>query len=66
MTELNHPIYVDSLSMFSSDNPHIPFQDPMFQIFLLDEKNEVILVGHPLFNTKVEDSLLEILKEKLK
>ena len=46
--------------------PHIPFQDPMFQIFLLDEKNEVILVGHPLFNTKVEDALLEMLKEKLK
>ena len=66
LIEFNHLIYVDSLSMFSSDNPHIPFQDPMFQIFLLDEKNEVILVGHPLFNTKVEDALLEMLKEKLK
>lgn len=63
--ELNHPVYVDSLSIFSGNNPHIPFQDPIFQIFLLDENNEVVLVGNPLFNTKVEDSLLKILEDKL-
>lgn len=66
LTELNHPIYIDSLSLLSKNNPHIPFQDPMYQIFLLDEKNRVALVGSPLYNTKIEDSLLETLNDKLK
>lgn len=65
LTELNHSIYIDSLSMFSNGNPHIPFQDTMYQIFLLDKNNEVVLVGNPLFNIKVEDALLEILENNL-
>lgn len=64
LTELNHPIYVDSKDVFRRHNPHIP-KEEVYNTFLLDEKNNVVLVGSPLFDTLLEDKLLEILNEKL-
>ncbi len=64
MTELNHPMYIDSKSEFSKANPQLP-QESIFHIFLLDENNNVILVGNPLFNPKIEKMLRKYLQEKL-
>ena len=49
--KLNYPIYVDTLGIFSLGNPHL-LQDPRFHTFLLDENNNVILVGNPLQDRK--------------
>lgn len=65
LTELNHPIYVDSKDVFRKLNPHLP-DGEKFNVYLLDEDNNVILVGSPLFNTMLEHMLLDILDEKIK
>ena len=65
LTELSHPMYVDSKSVFSKVNPQLP-KESLFHIFLLDENNNVILVGNPLFNPKLEKMLRRTLQEKLK
>lgn len=65
LTELNHPIYVDSKDVFRKLNPHLP-EGEMYSIYLLDENNNIQLVGSPLFNTGIEDELHNILEEKLK
>lgn len=62
-TALNHPMYIDSTGVFIKTNPHIP-SERMFHVFLLDEKKNVVLVGNPEFNPKIEDMLLTILEEK--
>ena len=64
LTELNHPIYVDSKDVFRKLNPHLP-EGEMYSIYLLDENNNIQLVGSPLFNTGIEDELHNILEEKL-
>ena len=64
-TGLNHPIYIDSTDVFMRDNPHIP-KEEMFHVFLLDEKDSVVLVGNPLFNTKIEDLLIKQIDDRLK
>ena len=64
LTELNHPIYVDSKDVFKKLNSHLP-DGEKFNVYLLDENNNVILVGSPLFNTMLEHMLLDILDEKL-
>lgn len=64
MTTLNHPMYIDSTGVFIKKNPHIP-SEQMFHVFLLDENNDVVLVGNPEFNPKIEKMLLAILEEKL-
>lgn len=62
---LNHPIYVDSTNVFMRDNPHIP-KEVMFHVFLLDEKDSVVLVGNPLFNAKIEDLLIKQVDDRMK
>ena len=52
-THFNHPIYIDSLGVFEKDNPHIPADD-LYHIIMLNKNNDVILVGYPLFNPKIE------------
>ena len=61
--EVEYPMYVDSASTFSEMNPHIPSED-MYHVFLLDEKDRVVLVGNPLFNSKIENKLLQILEKE--
>lgn len=63
MTGLTHPIYIDSSYCFLKNNPHIP-KEPMYHTFLLDENNNIILVGNPLHNKKIEKLFLDILDEK--
>lgn len=58
------PIYMDTTNIFLRMNPHIP-HNPMFHTFLLDENNNVLLVGNPLENEKIEKLFWQILEEKL-
>lgn len=64
-TGLNHPIYIDSTNVFMRDNPHIP-EEVLFHVFLLDEKDSVVLVGNPLFSTKIEDLLIKQVDDRMK
>lgn len=45
-------ITIDSLNLFSKHNPVIP-ADNLLHTFLLDRDNRIVLIGAPLFNTKL-------------
>lgn len=61
---LSGSIYVDTTNAFLMANPHIP-QNPIMRTFLLDEDNNVLLVGNPLENKKIEKLFWQIVEEKL-
>ena len=60
-TNLKHCIYVDGNRVFSKNNPQIP-PNSFFHTFLLDELNNIILVGNPIKNEAIE----KIFKRKIK
>lgn len=62
--EVEYPIYIDSESVFSKQNPHISSEN-MYHVFLLNENNDVMLVGNPLFNSDIENRLLQIIEQRL-
>lgn len=62
--EVGYTMYIDSMNIFTSMNPHIPAEE-MYHVFLLDEKDSVVLVGNPLFNPQLENRLLHILEENV-
>ncbi len=61
---LDYPMLLDSLGEFERLNPHLPKNKAM-HTFLLDENNNVVLVGNPLLNPKIEKMFKEIIEEKL-
>lgn len=65
VSELNHPIYIDSKGVLGKSNSHLRLFDARFQIFLLDEFDNVKFVGNPLFNFDLEEKLIRCLNEKL-
>lgn len=65
LSELNHPIYIDSKNVFEKMNTHIPLSDSKFQIFLLDKKNNVLFVGNPLFDFNIEERMLYLINKEL-
>lgn len=62
--EIPIPVYVDTLGIFERVNPQIP-SNPVLHTFLLDEQNNVLLVGNPLENKKIENLFWQIVEEKL-
>ncbi|MFI3306556.1 MAG: hypothetical protein R3Y68_08625 [Rikenellaceae bacterium] len=60
----DYPIIIDSIGEFERLNPHLPKNKAM-HTFLLDENNNVVLVGNPLNNPKIEKMFKEIVEEKL-
>ncbi|WP_281794699.1 hypothetical protein [Paraprevotella clara] len=60
----SYPIYVDTTNIFLRMNPQIP-DNPIMHTFLLDENNNVLLVGNPLENEKIEEMFWQIVEEKL-
>lgn len=58
------PILLDTLGEFEKLNPHLP-KNRALHTFLLDENNNVILVGNPLRNKKIEEMFYQIVEEKL-
>lgn len=61
---VEYPMYIDSTCIFSSMNPHVPSED-MYHVFLTDNKNNVLLVGSPLLNSRIEKRILGILDKKI-
>lgn len=60
----NYPIYMDTTNIFLTSNPQIP-SNPIFHTFLLDEWNNVLLVGNPLENEKVATLFWRTVEERL-
>lgn len=58
------PFIIDINNEFEQLNPHLPKNKAM-HTFLLDENNNVVLVGNPLHNPKIEKMFKEIVEEKL-
>lgn len=56
-----HPVYIDSTHVFGKDNVNIP-SDPLYHSFLMNNKNEIILVGNPCTNLQIKDLLLKQIK----
>lgn len=63
LAELDHPLYLDKNREFLKINPNIP-KEYMFHTFLLDENNNVILVGDVLHNTTIENEFMNILRDR--
>lgn len=61
-TGISHPFYIDKKKEFLYQNPHLP-RESMFHTFLLDENNNVILVGDLLHNIEKENEFRKILRE---
>ena len=61
---LDNPIVLDTLGEFEALNPHLP-KNRALHTFLLDKNNNVILVGNPLHNKKIEEMFYKIVEEKL-
>lgn len=62
--KFNYPVFLDTLGEFEKLNPHLP-KNKALHTFLWDENNNVILVGDPLHNKKIEEMFYKIVKEKL-
>ena len=54
----------DTTGVFRRTNPQLP-SNPMLHTFLLDENNEVLVVGTPLVNEKIDRMFWRTVKEKL-
>lgn len=63
-TALNNLILLDTLGEFEKWNPHLP-KNKMLHTFLLDENNNVILVGSPLHNKNIRKMFYQVVEEKL-
>lgn len=62
--DFDYPILLDTLGEFAKLNSHLP-QNSALHAFLLDENNNVILVGDPLYNKRIEEMFYKIVEEKL-
>ena len=62
--DFEYPVIIDTLGKFAKLNPHLP-ENKALHTFLLDENNNVILVGNPLRNKKIEEMFYQIVEEKL-
>ena len=54
---------MDSANVFARQNQHIP-NDVLYHTFLLDQNLNVILVGDPVRNKKINDFFWTILSDK--
>ena len=58
--QLDYPIFIDEEYLFISKNANIP-NNHIMHVFLLDDKNKVILVGNILNNEHVRDLFVNFL-----
>ena len=59
---LPHTIFVDTAHVFVKSNPHIP-EENMFHTFLLDDSDNVVLVGNPITNSDIKKIFYNQIKE---
>lgn len=63
LTGLEHPIFIDDKGVFMKSNPHIPLET-LYHTFVLDDKNNIVLVGNPLISEEIEKILYELIDSK--
>ena len=51
--KFNHPIVIDTLNLFKNSNPNLPL-NYIYQTFLLDSSNEVLVIGNPHKTPKLQ------------
>ena len=61
---LSYPSFLDKSVKFLKDNPSIP-NDRRLHSFLLDEKNNIILVGNPNENERIKKTFIKEVKKRL-
>lgn len=61
----DYPCFLDTSCVFRRTNKNIP-DNSLFHAFLLDESNNVVMVGNPQTNIKIRRLLLRYLKESEK
>ncbi len=61
----DHLAMLDKNCSFERLNPHLPKNKAM-HTFLLDENNNVILVGNPLQNKEIEKMFYEEVEKRLR
>ena len=59
-----HPIYIDETQSLLNANPHIPAES-MYHTFLLDENNNIVMVGSPAHGENIYKLFMEIIENKL-
>lgn len=64
-SSFGHTIYIDTLGIFARSNPNIP-ADIRFHTFLLDEKENVIFIGNPCSNKKLQDTFFQVIRSHKK
>ncbi len=62
--DFSYPVLIDESMEFERLNPHIPKNKSM-HTFLLDNNNNVLLIGDPLINKDVEKMFKDIVEEEL-
>lgn len=58
--EFSIPVFVDDKHLFHASNPHIPNIE-IFHSFLLDSDNNIVLVGNPMTNERIEELFYQLL-----
>ena len=60
-SSVDWPIYLDTANVFQRSNKQIP-DNQLFHVFLLNENNEILCVGNPLYNEKLRNIYKRIIK----
>lgn len=63
-SRFHYPVVLDTLGEFEKLNSHLPRNNAL-HAFLLDENNNVVLVGDPLHNKEIKNMFYKIVEEKL-
>lgn len=61
---IDYPVYIDTRGVFQQNNPHLS-KNRLLHTFLLDENNNVILVGNPVRNLRVKDLYDKAIVQKI-
>lgn len=57
-----YPIFLDTCNVFAKRNTHIP-SNPLLHVFMLDEKQNVVMVGSPLGNERLRKIYFQQLRK---
>lgn len=61
----SYPILIDTNNEFAKLNTHLP-SNKLLHTFLLDENNNVVIVGNPMQNKHIEQMMQTYVEEKLR
>lgn len=62
---LNYPVFVDTTNCFANKNPNLP-DNQLLHTFLLDKSGNIVLVGSPMANPKIQEIMFHTLDSILR